>query len=205
MAKKKKKKQEYKQQKQASWWLSGKESTFQCKRHRFDPSARKIPHASEQLSPRLLSLCCRAREPQLLKPECPETCAPQQGRRLWWEIWAWQLQSGSGPNTPQLEKAHRASKTQHSTPKNNCDRGLSFLFLRCWQHSDSCSKCRLLRYIHFVKIELYTCDMWTYLYAYYASVFYQKKISLLVSFPSLQFLMSLLSYFKYIKAYIFFF
>ena len=33
------------------WWLSGKESTCQCGRHRFYPSSGKIPHAEEQLSP----------------------------------------------------------------------------------------------------------------------------------------------------------
>jgi len=33
------------------WWLSGKESNCQCRRHGFDPWSRKIPHASEQLSP----------------------------------------------------------------------------------------------------------------------------------------------------------
>ena len=33
------------------WWLSGKESTYQCRRHRFDPSSGKILHAVEQLSP----------------------------------------------------------------------------------------------------------------------------------------------------------
>ena len=32
------------------WWLGGKESTLQCRRHRLDPWSRKIPHASEQLS-----------------------------------------------------------------------------------------------------------------------------------------------------------
>ena len=31
-------------------WLSGKESTCQCKRHGFGPCSRKIPHAAEQLS-----------------------------------------------------------------------------------------------------------------------------------------------------------
>ena len=25
------------------WWLSGKESAYQCKRHRFNPWVRKIP------------------------------------------------------------------------------------------------------------------------------------------------------------------
>ena len=33
------------------WWLSGKESACQCRRHRFDPWSRKSPHVSEQLSP----------------------------------------------------------------------------------------------------------------------------------------------------------
>jgi len=31
----------------ASWWLSGKESTCQCGRHRFDPWVRKIPLEKE--------------------------------------------------------------------------------------------------------------------------------------------------------------
>ena len=33
------------------WWLSGKESTCQCRRHGFNPWSRKIPRAMEQLSP----------------------------------------------------------------------------------------------------------------------------------------------------------
>ena len=33
------------------WWLSGKESTCQCRKHKFDPWSRKTPHAAEQLSP----------------------------------------------------------------------------------------------------------------------------------------------------------
>ena len=32
------------------WWLTGKESTCQCKRHEFYPRLGKIPHAMEQLS-----------------------------------------------------------------------------------------------------------------------------------------------------------
>ena len=28
-------------------WISGKESTYQCRRHRFDPWSRKIPHFVE--------------------------------------------------------------------------------------------------------------------------------------------------------------
>ena len=33
------------------WWLSGKESTFQCRRCGFHPWSGKIPHATEHLSP----------------------------------------------------------------------------------------------------------------------------------------------------------
>ena len=33
------------------WWLSGKESACQCRRHGFSPWSGKIPHATEQLSP----------------------------------------------------------------------------------------------------------------------------------------------------------
>ena len=33
------------------WWLSGKESTYQCERHGFCPWSGKIPHPVEQLSP----------------------------------------------------------------------------------------------------------------------------------------------------------
>ena len=48
------------------WWLSGKESACQSRRHRFDPWSGKIPHTVEQLGPRttLLSLCSRAWEPR---------------------------------------------------------------------------------------------------------------------------------------------
>ena len=33
------------------WWLSGKESTCHCRRHKVDPWSGKIPRAVEQLSP----------------------------------------------------------------------------------------------------------------------------------------------------------
>ena len=41
-----------------SWWLSGRESTCQCRRHRFDLWYGKIIHATEQLS-----LCTTTTEP----------------------------------------------------------------------------------------------------------------------------------------------
>ena len=34
------------------WWLSGKESAYQCKKHGFDPWARKILHGSKRPGPR---------------------------------------------------------------------------------------------------------------------------------------------------------
>ena len=33
-----------------SWWLSGKKSACQCRRHGFDPWSRKVQHAVKQLS-----------------------------------------------------------------------------------------------------------------------------------------------------------
>ena len=45
-------------------------------------------------APHLLSLCARAREPQLLKPVCPRARPPQQEKSLQW-----------GARTPQLENS----------------------------------------------------------------------------------------------------
>ena len=59
------------------WWVSGKESACQCRGNRFDPWLRKMPHVTEQVLwhvPQLLSLCSRAREPELLSP-CATTTA----------------------------------------------------------------------------------------------------------------------------------
>ena len=82
-------------------WLSGKELTCQCRRHRFDPWAGEIPHVFEQLTP-----CTPTTEPvrkslgvQLLSP-CAATskgCAPrahhlQQETPPQWEDLAPQLE-----------------------------------------------------------------------------------------------------------------
>ena len=40
------------------WWSSGEESSCQCRERRLNPSSRKIPHDTEQLSP-----CTRTPEP----------------------------------------------------------------------------------------------------------------------------------------------
>jgi len=42
------------------WWLSGGESTCQCRRHPFNSWSAKIPHAAEKLS-----LCAATPEPVL--------------------------------------------------------------------------------------------------------------------------------------------
>ena len=50
-------------------WFNGNKLACQWKRCRFTPWVGNIPHAS---GPQLLSLCSRAREPQLLSPCTPE-------------------------------------------------------------------------------------------------------------------------------------
>ena len=50
-----------------SWWLSGKESTCQGRRHGFDPWSGKTPHAEKQLS-----LCTTMTEPLLQSSAVPQ-------------------------------------------------------------------------------------------------------------------------------------
>ena len=62
--------------------FGGEGSACQCRRHGFDPSSGKIPHAQEQLSPSATAteLCPGAREPQRvrgLKPARPRAYAQQ--------------------------------------------------------------------------------------------------------------------------------
>ena len=67
-------------------WFSDKESSCQCRRHRFHAWSGKIPHAPKLLShvPQPLSLCCRAREPQLLKPRHPKASSLQYEKPPQW-------------------------------------------------------------------------------------------------------------------------
>ena len=89
----------------ASCWLSGKESTYQFRRHRFNLWSRKISHASEQASPYATnywacaleprshnhwSLC--APEPMLLNKRSLCNQKPVYGKR-------------SGPCSPQADKS----------------------------------------------------------------------------------------------------
>ena len=70
------------------WWLSGEEVTCQCWRHGFHPWVRKIPHASEQLSP-----CATTTEPVFWslgtttpEPTHAKARAQQQEKPPQWEI-----------------------------------------------------------------------------------------------------------------------
>ena len=63
------------------WWFSGKESTYECRRHRFHPWSRKIPHAvwsNQAHAKQLLSQHSNNQELHLLKAVGPRAHAPQQ-------------------------------------------------------------------------------------------------------------------------------
>ena len=74
-----KKKKKRKRKSGLPWWLSGKKSVCQCRRHRFSSSSRRIPHA-KQLSPCLVWAWalkprngnCWAQTLQLLETPGPE-------------------------------------------------------------------------------------------------------------------------------------
>ena len=66
-----------------SWWLSGKESACQCRRHGFDPWSRKILHVAEQLSPCPTTIEPVLKSSRTTTPEttchncwCPSTLEP---------------------------------------------------------------------------------------------------------------------------------
>ncbi|KAG5201875.1 hypothetical protein JEQ12_004638 [Ovis aries] len=99
------------------WWLSGKESACQCRRHEFDPQSEKIPHGMGQLSP-----CTTAIEPVIkspgaatTEPTCPRACSPQREAIAVRSREAYAAQLKSSPCPTQPEKSLRAAmKTQHS-------------------------------------------------------------------------------------------
>ena len=64
-----------------AWWLSGKEFTYQCRRHGFDPRSGKSPPAINKWACALGPIGCSsgAHKPQPLEPRDPGACAPQQG------------------------------------------------------------------------------------------------------------------------------
>ena len=68
----------------APQWLSGKESTCQCRRHGFDPWSRMIPHATEEETPCATSteLRYRAWKSELLSPCAATTESPAESHAL---------------------------------------------------------------------------------------------------------------------------
>ena len=80
------------------WWSSHEDTALQCKGHWFHPWFRKIPHASEQLSPCATTAEARA----------PRACASQKEKPPQWEVCAPQLQSSSC--SLQLEKSPHSSE-----------------------------------------------------------------------------------------------
>lgn len=83
------------------WWLSGKESACQRRRHRFNPWSRKTPHAGGQLSPYATTTACAA-EPgshnswahvHSFWSLCTLEPVLRNKRSHQWEACAWQLES----------------------------------------------------------------------------------------------------------------
>ena len=94
------------------WWLSGKESACQSRRHRFDPWSGKIPHTVEQLGPRatLLSLCSAAREATTM-------------RSLLTSTWEWLLLAATREKSMQWRPSTAQNKVQLKKKKDNYIRG----------------------------------------------------------------------------------
>ena len=93
------------------WWLSGKESACQRRRHGFDPWFGSIPQAAGILwsgawEPQLLSPV-----PQLLKLACSRAHALQQEKAQQWEVCASRL--GKSPFSSQDPAEH----TPHAQSK----------------------------------------------------------------------------------------
>ena len=80
------------------WWLRGKESVRQCRRHVFDPWSGKAPQAAEQLKPGTVTT--EPLEPVLCRKRSHRSEKPEQ-------------QNQDEPPSPQLEESPTAPKTQH--------------------------------------------------------------------------------------------
>ena len=95
------------------WWPSDKKYISQCRRMGLIPDLRRscMPGSNQAYLPQLLSLCSRARELQLLKPDHPRTHTLQQDKPPQWKAHVLQLETS--PHPLQLEKACGAMKIQH--------------------------------------------------------------------------------------------
>ena len=90
-----------------AWSLVREDST--CRGRGLDFWSRRIPHATEQVSPCAVTTHASVHEPQLLSPcaatteaPAPSACALQQEKPLQWEARQWMT---SAPRLSQLEKA----------------------------------------------------------------------------------------------------
>ena len=96
------------------WWLSGEESTWQCKRHGFNPWSGNIPHAMEQQTP-----CTVTAQPCAPKPRSCNYWSLHIllfcNKRNHWEARASQLESS--PWSRQKEKKP-AQQQSPRTAKN---------------------------------------------------------------------------------------
>ena len=99
-----------------SWWYSGWESAYQCRRHGCDAWSRKIPHAVEQLS-----AWATATEPQCCNywSLCAYSlCSTREATRMR-SLFTTKKSSHRSP--PQLEKTHteqqRPSTTENKQTK----------------------------------------------------------------------------------------
>ena len=103
-----------------SSWLSGKEPTCQCRRHRFHPWSRKIPYAEKQPSPCITTeplFCSIAQELQLLMPFRPGAHAPQE-KPPQWEACTAQLESS--PQSLQTREKAVQQQRLKKKKKNEC-------------------------------------------------------------------------------------
>ena len=87
-----------------SWWRSGLESACRCRGHGFEPWSGKIPHATEQLSPRATTT----------EPACLESCSATREASA---MRSPRTAMKSMPCSAQLEKA-RAQQRRPNTGKN---------------------------------------------------------------------------------------
>ena len=94
------------------WWLCGKESTCQCRRHGFNPLLEKAPHAADQLSlciltiePVLQTLRTATSEPTTLEPMFCNKRTHHSEKPAHWRVVLAHLNQG---------KIGAAVKTQHS-------------------------------------------------------------------------------------------
>ena len=106
------------------WWLSVKESAYQCRRHRFNPWSRKNPHAKEQRSP-----CARTTEPVpgVHEAQLPSPWATTTEAQARWSPYSTREATAtrsplpatkSSPHLPQLEKSPCSNKDP-APPKVN--------------------------------------------------------------------------------------